>query len=98
MHNRGWRDIVADLLEITKTPTNKTTIMYKCILSFDLLKEYLALTQNAGLLELDPKNGKYQTTEKGLEYLQLIAELNLLVNRKDTLVPNAKMVKHPFTN
>lgn len=98
MPNRGWRDIVADMLEVAKTPTNKTTIMYKAVLSYDLLKEYLKMTQEAGLLEHDTITGKYQTTDSGLEYLQLFDKMNNLVYRKGVRLPHNIPLKRAYVN
>ena len=79
--NRGWRDIIADVLEVSKTPTTKTMIMFKAVLSYDLLKEYLKMIQDAGLLEHDATTGKYFTTKKGLDYLQTYDVLNSFVQK-----------------
>ena len=98
MPNRGWRDIVADMLEVAKTPTNKTTIMYKVVLSYDLLKEYLKMTQEAGLLEHDAKTNKYKTTDSGLEYLKLFDSINNLVYRKGVRLPHSATLKRAYVN
>lgn len=98
MPNRGWRDIVADLLEVAKTPTGKTAIMYKVVLSYDLLVEYLKMTQDAGLLELDKQTGKYKTTNSGLKYLQLFDSMNSLVYRKGMRLPHGITLKRNYVN
>ena len=98
MANRGWRDIVADMLELAKIPTNKTTIMFKCVLSYDLLLEYLALTQDAGLLKYDSLSRQYQTTDKGLEYLKLYGAISELVNRKNMVLDQSAGFKKSYVN
>ena len=98
MANRAWRDIVADVLELAKIPTNKTTIMFKCVLSYDLLREYLALTQDAGLLKYDPLSRQYQTTDKGLEYLKLFGAISDLVNRKNMVPDQSAGFKKSYMN
>ena len=78
MPNRGWQDIVADMLELAKEPSRKTHLMYKGGFSYESLRKYWALTKTGGLLQHDKKTGKSQTTEKGLEYLRLFYALNKL--------------------
>ena len=98
MANRAWRDIVADVLELAKIPTNKTTIMFKCVLSYDLLREYLALTQDAGLLKYDSLSRQYQTTDKGLEYLKLYGAISGLVDRKNMVLDQSASFKKSYVN
>ena len=98
MPNRGWRDIVADVLEIAKTPTNKTSIMYKAVLSYGLLLEYLKMTQDAGLLEYDSSTGKYRTTDGGFLYLKLFDSINSLVYRKGVRLPHDISLKRNYAN
>jgi len=64
--------ILAEILDIAKTGSLKTQIMYKANLSFTQLNEYLDLLLNMKLVELIDYREKtvYKTTSKGLQYLQ----------------------------
>ena len=57
-------------------PTNgggatKTKLMYKAYLSFNQLREYLALLVENGLIEYEEGMRTYRTTEKGMRLLQI---------------------------
>ena len=69
-------EIAAGILEIAKTGSRKTRIMYLGNLSFDLLQKYLEMLVNVGLLQT--RNGKeriYVATEKGRQFLEDFNEL-----------------------
>lgn len=68
---RSRIQIVADILEVTKGGSRKTRIMYLGNLSFDLVKKYLDLLLNLGLLEAKNNDEKtYHATEKGRRFLE----------------------------
>jgi predicted transcriptional regulator len=75
---RGRFEIIYDILAITKKPTNKTNILYKCNLSFSQLQKYLKYLRNKGLLDSSSNNGKmvYQATTKGKEFIKDYENLN----------------------
>lgn len=60
-------NIIADILEVSEN-CKKTQLMYRSNMSVKQLKKYLPLLFENGLLK---KNGdeRYQTTEKGKQYL-----------------------------
>lgn len=86
MLNRGWRDVVADVLETAKEEANQTTIMYNSFLSYSMLKDYLKLLLQAELLKYDKKTKMYSSTGKGIEFLELYGKMNKLV-----FPPNMKL-------
>lgn len=79
MLNRGWRDVVADILETSKNGANKTTIMYNSFISYTMLRTYFDLLLQSGLLAYDKKTRLYHTTRKGLMFLELYKKMNGLV-------------------
>lgn len=71
MKYRSRSEIIALLLEgANGGRATKTRLMYKAFLSFNQLKEYLAVLVENGLLEYEG-NQTYRTTEKGMRMLQL---------------------------
>lgn len=49
----------------------KTKLMYTAYLSFNQLREYLALLVENGLIEYEEGMRTYRTTEKGIRLLQI---------------------------
>ena len=61
-------EIVSDILKVCVDGQTKTGIVYKCNLNFNLIKDYLVLLKEGGLVEeLRNVNHSvlYRTTEKG---------------------------------
>jgi predicted transcriptional regulator len=83
--------IIAEILVVAKELALKTQIMYKTNLSFAQLNEYLSLLLNLNLLKAVKISEKtiYETTDKGLRYLQSYRKIRELLtkgkenNRKD---------------
>jgi predicted transcriptional regulator len=74
---RSRIEIAAHILEIAKSGSRKTRIMYMGNLSFDLLQKYLDLLLTAGLLELGEGDERtYTATEKGVRFLEDFQELS----------------------
>jgi predicted transcriptional regulator len=68
--------IAADILEIAKTGSRKTKIMYLGNLSFDLLQKYLDMLVKFDLLEVHGGPEKnYVATDKGKQFLADYREL-----------------------
>lgn len=61
----------------------KTKIMYSAFLSYQQLKEYLAILQENDLIEYREGERAYRTTSKGMQLLQLS-------NRIDELTPTIR--------
>jgi predicted transcriptional regulator len=71
MKYRSRSDIIGLLLEAANGGgATKTKLMYKAFLSFNQLREYLAVLVENSLIEYEG-NQTYRTTQKGLKVLQL---------------------------
>lgn len=79
--------IVAEILEIAKEGTLKTQIMYRANLSFTQLNDYLAFMLRISLLEKVTENEKerYETTGKGMDFLQRYREITELLKNEDEI-------------
>ena len=72
MKYRSRSDIVGLLLDAANGGgAIKTKLMYKAYLSFNQLREYLALLVENGLIEYEEGMRTYRTTEKGMRLLQI---------------------------
>jgi CheY-like chemotaxis protein/predicted transcriptional regulator len=87
MTNRSRTDIVAQILETVNDQgeeiygVTQTTIRYEVFLSSAQLKEYLIALTIHGLLRYDPTTRTYNTTEKGLRFLQIYYEIGNILNQ-----------------
>ena len=77
---RSREDLVANILEITSSPVNQTTIMFKANLSFSQLKFYMEFLQRQQFME--KKEGKWVTTVRGREYPRCYAELQRIMGQQ----------------
>jgi predicted transcriptional regulator len=81
--NRNRMEIVANLLSIANNGALKTHLMYKANLSYLMVTEYLDFLTRSGLIKetIDPEGTTkiYQTTEKGLKYLEVYNSLQTIV-------------------
>jgi len=72
MKCRSRSDIVGLLLDAANGGgATKTKLMYKVYLSFNQLREYLALLVENGLIEYQEGMQTYRTTGKGIQLLQI---------------------------
>ena len=72
MKCRSRSDIVGLLLDAANGGgATKTKLMYKAYLSFNQLREYLALLVENGLIEYQEGMQTYRTTGKGIQLLQI---------------------------
>jgi predicted transcriptional regulator len=77
MKYRSRTDIVGLILEAANGGgATKTKIMYKALISYNLMKEYLTLLAENDLLEYEQGNMTYRTTEKGLHLLKIYNNMN----------------------
>ena len=65
--HRDRLDIVANILKIAAKSSSKTNIMHEANLSFDLLKKYLEMVVEQGLLQSTNRN--FQLTATGKNFL-----------------------------
>lgn len=86
---RSRADIVADMLEVAKDGAIKTRIMYRALLSFPQLKEYLELLTDSGLLEYR-EDRMYYTTERGRHFLKMYAEVGRMMFPKESKTVRAR--------
>jgi predicted transcriptional regulator len=75
---RGKLDIVAEILFFCEQPKTKTSIMYNTNLNYAQLKRHMESLTTQGLLA--KKINKYNTTDKGHEFLNLFVRINDLVD------------------
>ena len=80
MKYRSKIDLIAQMLQVaSEGPVLKTKMMYGALLSQTQLKGLLSLTLNAGLLVHNEEEQTYQTTKKGLHFLERYYELSNLL-------------------
>jgi predicted transcriptional regulator len=101
LKRRDDLSIIADMLEVAKSRSCKTRIMYRANLSFTQLNGYMALLVNNNFVEQhkDTETKEYMITEQGSEFLQKYRELtslfkketeDLKVEKKADLINNAQ--------
>ena len=92
--NRNRMEIVANLLNIAKTGTLKTHLMYKANLSYVMITEYLDYLQETGLIQESLDKGEtsklFQTTEKGLKYLEAYGSLQNIAGMDAWKLPRSE--------
>ncbi|HEX4849611.1 MAG TPA: winged helix-turn-helix domain-containing protein [Puia sp.] len=77
MKYRSRSDIVGLLLDAANGGgATKTKLMYKAYLSFNQLRDYLALLVENGLMEYEEGMRTYRTTEKGIRLLHIQNKMN----------------------
>jgi predicted transcriptional regulator len=79
MNNRSRTEIVGMILEAANGGASDTKIMYKALLSFNQLKEYLTLLMENDLLEYEIGKQSYRTTKKGTRLLRIYHQIDELV-------------------
>ena len=70
MKYRSRTELASNILEAANGGATKTKIMYKAFLSYEQLKEYLAMLTNNGLVKRDVEGDLYRTTSKGIKFLE----------------------------
>src|SRR5215212_10932177 len=94
MRHRSRTEIITQILEIVNDGSSsssrfgdggvsKTKIMYKAFLSYNQLKEYLAVLTKSDLLSYDGQTRMFKTTEKGLGFLKAYAQINQLMKEQE---------------
>ncbi len=79
MKYRSRTDIVSQMLEAANGGATKTKIMYSAYLSYAQLKEYLTVLVEGGLMEYQPAEQKYRTTEKGIKFLSTYSQIGQMI-------------------
>ena len=82
---RNRLDIMAEIVELARTPVLKTSIMYRVRMSYAQLMEYLELLLRLKYLEViqDKESNRtaYRTTKKGLKYLTSYHDIEQLLSK-----------------
>ena len=80
--------VLKDILDVGREPSTKTSIVYQANLSFEQAEKYLDMLENDGLMDSHrSSHKKYETTEKGYDFLKNFEEL-------EELLPTIKSVIH----
>jgi predicted transcriptional regulator len=79
---RSRTEIVAMILQASRTGITKTKIMYKAYLSYTQVKEYLKFLQETNLIKYEEGTQLYRVTEKGRHFLHAYEEMSELVSAK----------------
>ncbi len=71
MRHRSYLDIIAVILNATndRRGIGKSRLMHKTFLGYALLKEYLQVLTEMGLLHYDRDAQTFKTSQKGLRFL-----------------------------
>ena len=88
MKTRSRIDIMSQILEIANGGvTTKIKIMYRANLSHAQLKGYLMTLSDKGLLLYDLDTNTFQTTEKGLKFLEFYNMLDNVIRGGEEGLP-----------
>ena len=80
MKHRSRSEIIGAILEAANGGgATKTTIMYKAVISYDYMKQFLLSLAEDGLIEYEQGRMTYRTTAKGMHLLQLYNNMNEMV-------------------
>jgi predicted transcriptional regulator len=80
MNYRSKTEIVAMILDASNGGTTKTKIMYKVMLTYNQLKNYLSILVENNLIEYLEGTKTFKTTEKGLNLLRIHNEMTELLH------------------
>ena len=76
---RNRIDIIAELLNVACGGITKTNMMYRAILSYGRLKEYLQMLTENDLIVYDNANQRFSTTHKGFEFVKRYEDLSKFI-------------------
>lgn len=71
---------MANILQAAMGGATKTKIMYRALLSFAQLKEYLLILEENDLLHYNKEEAQFMTTNKGIKFLRIYEQLDNLIN------------------
>ncbi len=95
---RNRIDIIAELLDAASSPTTKTKMMYKALLSYEQLKEYLVMLTENDLIIYDKNSGRFSTTNKGYEFIKRYEDLTKLIGPVPTIIAKEQKTSGSVTN
>lgn len=76
---RGYIDIIADILRVAEKGSIKSHIVYGADLNFKMFERYIEEINDSGLIRRN-RDGKFETTEKGLKFLKRYEELKMMIS------------------
>jgi predicted transcriptional regulator len=76
---RNRIDIIAELLDAASTPITKTKMMYRAMLSYEQLKEYLVILAENDLIAYNNPSRRFTTTDTGYQFIRRYHDLNELI-------------------
>jgi predicted transcriptional regulator len=84
MRYRDRTEVIREILEAANGAENitRTKLMYKALLSYTQVKEYLALLVKRDLIGYDSITHTYKTTEKGMRLLQFCNKLDDMMKKE----------------
>lgn len=82
MKYRSRTEIMAMILEALPSGATKTRLMYKALLSYAQLKEYLAYLQENELIKNDASTRLYTMTDKGRQFLKAYQKISGIVPQR----------------
>jgi predicted transcriptional regulator len=92
---RNRIDIIAQLLDAATSPTTKTKMMYRAMLSYEQLKEYLVMLTDNELIAYDTPSRRFTTTDKGYQFMKRYEDLNRLIGPIATIVAEEEDISIP---
>lgn len=94
--NRDRLSIIAAILIAASSGASKTRIMNAANLSFNLLEKYLAVSVNAGLIELTGQ--RYQLTQQGKDYIREFRQFQENYEKVQTLLEDLESKREKLEN
>jgi predicted transcriptional regulator len=88
--NRSKFEIMADIMQTCLLPRGKTRIMCKVKLNFTQANAYLSQLTSLGLLSKE--NGKYETTEKGRQFISAYNHLGKIIGIPEQSLTGMKVL------
>lgn len=85
MKYRSRADIAAAVLNAARDGALKTQMMYKAVLSFPHLEEYLDLLIEQDLIEYIQDKNTYHTTDKGMRFLKMYSDVGWMIFPKGAM-------------
>jgi predicted transcriptional regulator len=80
MANRSRMDIVSKILQAANgSGTTKTRVMYEAFLSYAQIQDYIAVLTQNDLLSYDLNTRTFQTTKKGLRFIEVYNQMDGMI-------------------
>ncbi len=90
---RAKTDIICDILDAAiGVDVTKTKLMYKSLLSYAQLKEFLPVMTEYGLLSYNEKRHTFRTTEKGLRFLKIYSEIRNILGKVEVQQQQQRLI------